>query len=710
MSIPPFLKIPLALFSSALVLTTLVYQFPVASVMDVGSERDAPFVQGFSFRENMPNGADARWSSGNAEIRFIGIGAQDGTLALRFAAPRPFNPARVNLAANGVALEQRTPPFDFQEQSFPISRVTIGVGGDLIVALNSDTFTQPPDTRPLGLLVESARFESNAAPVVPSPRALFYLPALTILFFIIARVWSGKERVALLVGIATIVVGAASLFFARVETAYFLAPLFWFTLLLCASAYVFVRTLERLTNVLPAPTLRAQTIRFLFAAMIVAFAFRMIFAIGPGYIVDTQDYIVWSYKTVTYGLGTMYSAIQGLWISDQSPGLNYILHIMGLLYRGIFAPDFLYPMNAGDPLLRGTTDNPALLADPIHRTLLRLPMLFADVITGAVIFVTTRKYIDEKRAWLVAFAFWFNPAVLWNGAYWGQTDAIHSLLVLICFLLLVFTRRVGLAFFILGIAAFTKPQAMIFGPLLLLAVYQVLLRMGSDGTGFRRYPFGGIARAIFFGAMGAGLILLPVILTGGTQGLLAYFGDTVGHHPTLSANAHNVWWMVFHDDVFIPDTAALFPGAPLSIRAFSILLFGIFYLVTLWHAGRAPLEKFFMFGAFVAFAFFMLPTEIHENYGYALLPLLAVAMTRDTRLIALYAAISVTMTLNYALHDPPLYERLGLNDPHAQLALARWLNATANVAILMLWLVYLFVGRGLNGSLKKFFPRRETVQ
>ena len=707
MNVPRFwatIKVAPTLFVLALFLATLVYQFPVASVIDVGSGRDAPFVQGFSFRENLPDGTDARWSNGRAEIRFIGIGAQDGILNVRFAAPRPQNSARINLLANGVNVSGVESPFDFQSQTFPIDRATIGIGGDLIVTLSSDTFTQPPDTRQLGLLVETARFESRGAPVIPSPRALFYLPALVILFFFIARVWSGNERVALGIGIATLVVCATSLYLARVETAYFLAPLFWFTVLLCASAYVFVKVLQRLTNVLPAPTLRAQTIRFLFAAMIVAFTFRLIFATGPGYIVDTQDYIVWSYKTVTYGLGSMYAAVNGLWISDQSPGLNYVLHVMGLLYRGIFAPDFLYPMTAGDPALRGITDNPALLADPFHRTLLRLPMLFADVLTGAVIFAAARKYIDGKRAWLVALAFWFNPAVLWNGAYWGQTDAIHSLLVLICFLLLVFTRRVGLAFFILGIAAFTKPQAMIFAPLLLLAVYKTSKVLG-DLRGLRT-----VAGAIFFGALGAGLILLPVILTGGTQGLLAYFGDTVGHHPTLSANAHNVWWMVFHDDVFIPDTAALFPGAPLSIRAFSILLFGIFYLVTLWQAWRAPLEKFFMFGAFIAFAFFMLPTEIHENYGYALLPLLAVAMTRDTRLVALYLAISVTMTLNYALHDPPLYERLGLNDPHAQLALARWLNATANVTILAVWLMYLFVGRGLNGSLKKFFPRRETVQ
>jgi hypothetical protein len=168
--------------------------------------------------------------------------------------------------------------------------------------------------------------------------------------------------------------------------------------------------------------------------------------------------------------------------------------------------------------------------------------------------------------------------------------------------------------------------------------------------------------------------------------------------------------MVFHDDVAMLDTAAVFPGAPLSYRSFSILLFALAYLVVLVKGWRAPLERYFVYGAFVAFAFFMLPTEIHENYGYALLPLLAVAMTRDSRLIALYVVLSATMTLNYALHDPPLYDLLGLSDPHAELAFARWLNAVANMTILSVWLLYLFVGRELNVSLARRFLRRETAK
>lgn len=688
----------------ALVVTALAYQVPAAAALDIGSGRDTPFVRGFSFRERFEGGA-FRWTTGAGEIRFWGIGAQDGTLALRLSVPEQNRAAGVQVWANEQLVGTAQPAPGFNELSFPVNRADLGARGDLSVRIVSATFSVPPDVRALGVQVDSAAFRGSGSPILPAPRALLYVPALVALAFVVGQLWSGRWSAGVGASIVTLAGLAYGLTAARVETAYFVEPLFWSSLVLCGGALLLVAGMVRLTRAMNAPALGSRTVRWVLLVMTAALILRMVFAVEPGYIVDVQDYVVWSYKTVTYGLGSMYAAVEGLWISDQSPGLNYILHGMGLVYQGIFAPDFLYPGVAGDPALQGVTDNPALLADPVHRTLLRLPMLLADVVTGALIFAAARKYVSERGAWLTACAFWFNPVVLWNGAYWGQTDAIHALAVLVSFLLVVFTPRAGLGFFVFGIAAFTKPQALIFGPLLLLAVYCGAAAPGETRYGIHPQALQRAARALVFGALGAGLLLAPVLLTGGGGGLLAYLGDAVGHHPTLSANAHNLWWFVFHDDVDLPDTAAIFPGAPLSYRTFSILLFGVFYLITLLRAWRAPLDEYFALGAFVAFAFFMLPTEIHENYGYALLPLLAVALTRDRALIAFFVAVSVTMTLNYALHDPPLYELLRLSDPHAQLALPRRLDAAVNLVILGAWTVYLFAeswsaAKGYAGKLR----------
>lgn len=694
MNLSPVLRVSLALFLLALVITTLVYQIPVSPTIDVGSGRDSPFVQGLSFRENF-DGGDFRWSSAAAEIRLWGVGAQAGELRVRLAVPPQSAPVR--LAANDRLLGELGATAGFQDVRFPLSASDVGASGNLVVMLTSNTFTAPPDTRPLGVQVDAAQFVGYGAPVIPSPRALLFLPALVLLALAIGQSWSGSRVVGTVAALGALLGGAVGLVVARVETAYFLAPLFELGVLLLVGALALTEGLRRLTGAMQAPPLTARTVRLLFVVLVGAFALRMLLAVGPGYIVDVQDYVVWSYKTVTYGLGSMYSAINGLWISDQSPGLNYVLHIMGLVYRSIFAPDFLYPVVAGDPALRGLTTNPAALADPVQRTLVRLPMPLADVLTGALIFTAARKYVSERGAWLVALAFLFNPAVLWNGSYWGQTDALHSFLVLAAFLLIIFPKRIGWAFFIFGIAFFTKPQAMIFGPLLLLAAYRVGALRGA-------------VRGLAFGGLGAALILAPVAVLGGSEGMLAYFLDTVGHHPILSANAHNLWWFVFRGSIDVIDTRLLVSNTPLTYRVFSILLFGVVYLAILLRARRAPLAEVFGLGAYVAYAFFILPTEIHENYGYALVPLLAVAMARDRSWAAFYIAVGITMTLNYALHDPTLAARLGVSNPDVEWADWRWLNSLANMLIFTVWSVYLLVGRGLTVWKSDLAKMREMPQ
>lgn len=675
----PF-RILVLLVLVSLLLTTLAYQVALPETIDVGSGADTPLIQGFSFRENIPGGADARWSGAQGEIRFAGIGAQDGVLKLRLAAPRPNGTPRVQILANGVELTRDVSAGDLREYDFLIRRDMIGMGGDLYVTLISDTFTQPPDTRELGVLMDTARFESAGAPVIPSPHVLVSLAALALLGYAVGRAWTGSARLGVGASVLVILLATGGIALARVETAWFVAPVFWLGLVLFILAIAVAVDLFALSRLLDAPVLRERTVRLMFVVMVLAFAVRMIFAVTPGYIVDVQDYLVWSYKMVTHGLGSMYASLEGLWISDQPPGLNYVVYLGGWVYNAFFAPDFLYPGVSGDPALRAVTTNPALLADPAHRTLLRIPMLLADMATGALIFTAARKNLSERAAWLIALAYWFNPAVLWNGAYWGQTDAIHSLLVLAA-LLAITVKRIGFAFFLVGMAAVTKPQALIFGPLLLLAAWRVA-------------EWRGVARAVIAGALGVAVILLPIMLAGGTGGMLDFFLNAVGHHPILSVNAHNLWWMAFGGNIDIEDTLPLLAGAPISYRMFSLIVFGIFYAAVLVKGWRADVDEFFELGAYAAFAFFMLPTEIHENYGFALLPLLAVALTRDRKLIFFYVAITVTMVANYALSDPPTYERLGLSNPDLELRLPRMVNAIANAVVLAVWTVYLFTRKG----------------
>ncbi|RIK16349.1 MAG: hypothetical protein DCC52_17760, partial [Chloroflexi bacterium] len=195
-----------------------------------------------------------------------------GALKLRMAIPAQTAPAQIWV--NETKLAELGATNGFQDFSFPTTRGEIGLSGDVLIKIVSNTFTAPPDTRALGVQVDDAQFSGGGAPVLPPTRVLFFLPLLTLLSFVIGAAWSGTRIGGWIAAGVILFVCALGLFNAR------------------------------LTNVLPAPALSDNSLRVLFLAMSAAFAFRLWFAHEPGYIVDTQDYVVWSYKTVTYGLGS----------------------------------------------------------------------------------------------------------------------------------------------------------------------------------------------------------------------------------------------------------------------------------------------------------------------------------------------------------------------------------------------------------------------
>src|SRR6202035_1496350 len=74
------------------------------------------------------------------------------------------------------------------------------------------------------------------------------------------------------------------------------------------------------------------------------------------------------------------------------------------------------------------------LGDPdMLRFMLRLPSLFADLLSGALIFrvLRQRSTVSFSAAVCITAAYLFNPTLIFDSAYWGQTAAVHSLLMLL---------------------------------------------------------------------------------------------------------------------------------------------------------------------------------------------------------------------------------------------------------------------------------------
>ena len=93
--------------------------------------------------------------------------------------------------------------------------------------------------------------------------------------------------------------------------------------------------------------------------------------------------------------------------------------------------------------------------------------------------------------------------------------------------------------------------------------------------------------------------------------------------------------------------------------------------------------------AHVAFAFFMLPTKVHENYMYTVFPLLALGLCASKSLPATYVVLSGTWLMNLVLQDPIVLGLIGPNSTgivtSSTVGTARMLNAAVNTIVLAWW-------------------------
>jgi hypothetical protein len=158
----------------------------------------------------------------------------------------------------------------------------------------------------------------------------------------------------------------------------------------------------------------------------------------------------------------------------------------------------------------------------------------------------------------------------------------------------------------------------------------------------------------------------------------------LGNYALVSVNAHNGWWLVTLGDGWRADTHALVPG--LSYRLAGLLLFGA---VATWAvAGFWPRAEDTVTvcatGAFLTYAFFMLTTEVHENWSFAMFAPLAVAAAARPNYRRLYVALTLTTLANLVLQDPPLRDALG-DGYYRTLQTLSVFNALAGCVLLCWW-------------------------
>lgn len=368
---------------------------------------------------------------------------------------------------------------------------------------------------------------------------------------------------------------------------------------------------------------------------------RWILATLPGYVADVAAYKRWALFAARDGLTNLYRVTD----FDYPPLYAYILWPLGKLY-GFLSPEALASM--GDStLLTVLIKLPPLVFDLGIAWLLAwfARELLPQGWFGGSTSVSGFRVGPRTYEWAIVLPTFYlmNPAVLFDTAYWGQVDCVHSFFLLASFLTL--PRRPWLAWVSITLATLMKPLGAPLVPLLFVLTLAL--------HGWKR-------SALAFAAAGAtALVALgPFFATYGFVGLLEQLRGDLTLLGYTSVNGHNLWWALGG----WRNADAPFLGS-LTATQVGLGLVGLFYLALLALAhvqhrrrssGLVPAQVQAL-GMTVAFGFFMLSTHMHENHMFAViplaLPLLCVTGPARRGMLLLFAALTLGVTSNLVLHD-----------------------------------------------------------
>jgi hypothetical protein len=276
-------------------------------------------------------------------------------------------------------------------------------------------------------------------------------------------------------------------------------------------------------------------------------------------------------------------------------------------------------------------------------TLLKLPSLLAIVAFVPLCLRGLRRPFGEREATRAALLSAVSAPLFVNAAAWGQFDALLSLL-LAAGVVALLGRRAGWAGAAFGAALATK----------LLAI--VALPAAAVWT-WRRLGARALAASVGAGVLTLAVLSAPYLAGGAGPRMFKAYTGAVGYYPFRTAEAYNGWYLLDRFDIAVrgrpavearrDDRPAL---GPLSYRDVGLGLFAaalLYILAALW---RDPTDYGLVLATSVGyFAFFMLPTQVHQRYLVPAAAILTLGAGLSRRGLLLLGGLTASATLNQAL-------------------------------------------------------------
>lgn len=401
--------------------------------------------------------------------------------------------------------------------------------------------------------------------------------------------------------------------------------------------------------------------------LLMAFAARIVIAIAvPGYGVDVGCFTAWTEMMASSGPADFYVSDV---FCDYPPGYMLVLGLIGWI---------------GKVFGTGVTE-----------LMIKMPSILCDVAAAALLYAFAKKRTGEKNAFTIAALYAFNPLTFIAGAAWGQADSVMALGILLVVLLAI-EGRWAAALPVYMLSVLMKPQALMFGPLGLLALVMELIRKRDQ-------------KLVKNTLIGLGLALvtaLIVIVPFSVKQeepfwIVKLYAGTMGYYDSATVNACNLYfvfgknWVNVDNDVswyirlfamtlmtggalaallrggklnkrlpekgnrvlFVSLCAALASSVlltvlPMQFDAFGtcVIIFAVAATAMLYIAGK-DIRHMPLLGALLLMLLCNFGVMMHERYLFAAALLLALACVteKDKRVYALFVLLTVSVFMNVGL-------------------------------------------------------------
>ena len=254
-----------------------------------------------------------------------------------------------------------------------------------------------------------------------------------------------------------------------------------------------------------------------------------------------------------------------------------------------------------------------------------------DAAIGVLLFAVVRRRAGPLLGTAAASFYVLNPAVILAGPVWGQIDAAGTL-ALLGTLLAAAQQRYALSGALGMLAGLIKPQ---FG-LVLLPVVVVASLAWRERRTWRPLARTLAGSAIAYLVVAGPLLLNPIQLLGN-------IGGVTDIRPEASVLAPNPWAILVGYGV--PDTGYTLVGGVLLLAGLGASLLPL--------RRSRDLRAWLAMGAYIIFAFYFLPTRVHERHLFPAMAVLAPLAAVSRSVLATYLAMTAgfTLSLLYALAD-----------------------------------------------------------